>query len=538
MTNDSSHSRRWLWLSIALLVLPALVLWLLHAWLGWEGERLWQQAQARLKAEGETLDFMALVPKPVPDEDNFFAVEPLKDIALVVDGDETKGEPGARRARIEELKFADEAKRPFPKRFTDPSYDEGTGVDHGQKWNAKIWADYYRESKRLPMPEVDGDPAEDLMAALAKGHGLYAKLHTALDRTYSITTPYWSEREMPVYLIALRHVNLNSCQTLTRLLALRAEAGLAANLHPQAARDIRVMLRIAEGVGQDATLINALVTMNVSTAALEPCWSLLEHAKCDGDTLSALEGDLARVDICEMMMTSLRGEMLVWTSAAEMLGDQAGGMNFLSFGGGRPSGVKEALGYYAELGMWSLNPQGIAKGNKGQGVQTMLFRLLRPLRNNGLKGFVDASNRLIDDLQSGRTDKGVMALLSREMLPVYNGVGERAILCQARLDQARLACALERYFLQHQTYPDTLNELVPAFIDKVLLDPCDDKPMRYARTPAGRYKLWSLGFDGEDDGGKVIASPMDDPSKPRLDLRDYPGDWVWSYERLVPLAEE
>ena len=99
MTNDTTHSRRWLWLSTALLVLPALALWLVHSWLGWEGERLWQQAQARLKAEGETLDFMTLVPKPVPDEDNFFAVEPLKDIALVIDGDETKGEPGARRAR-------------------------------------------------------------------------------------------------------------------------------------------------------------------------------------------------------------------------------------------------------------------------------------------------------------------------------------------------------------------------------------------------------------------------------------------------------
>jgi len=122
-------------------------------------------------------------------------------------------------------------------------------------------------------------------------------------------------------------------------------------------------------------------------------------------------------------------------------------------------------------------------------------------------------------------------------LPAFGGVGERALQTQARLHQARLACALERYFLLHQRYPETLNELLPAFIDKVLLDPCDDKPMRYARTPAGRYKLWSLGFDGEDDGGKVIASPQDAPSHPKLSARDYPGDWVWSYERLVPLEE-
>ena len=187
--------------------------------------------------------------------------------------------------------------------------------------------------------------------------------------------------------------------------------------------------------------------------------------------------------------------------------------------------------------MWNLNPQGLAMGNKGQGMQTMHNRLLKPLRSGGLKAFVVESNQLTADLRSGKVAKGAMGLLSREILPAFNTVGEKVLQTQARLHQARFACALERYFLQHQRYPEKLNELVPAFIDKVLLDPCDDKPMRYARSLAGRYKLWSLGFDGEDDGGRVIASPKDEPSHPKLNARDYHGDWVWSYERLVPLEE-
>jgi len=104
--DDSTHSRRWLWLSTALLVLPALALWLSALMARLEGSRGGRQAsRPPTKAEGETLRASsALVPKPVPDGDNFFAVEPLKDIALVVDGDRDK-EAERERKRLATLCF-------------------------------------------------------------------------------------------------------------------------------------------------------------------------------------------------------------------------------------------------------------------------------------------------------------------------------------------------------------------------------------------------------------------------------------------------
>jgi len=88
------------------------------------------------------------------------------------------------------------------------------------------------------------------------------------------------------------------------------------------------------------------------------------------------------------------------------------------------------------------------------------------------------------------------------------------------------ACAFERTSSSISAAERSANWCLPSS-DKVLLDPCDHKPMRYARIPAGRYKLWSLGFDGDDDGGKVIASPKD-AQQASADART-PGDWVWSY---------
>lgn len=531
MTNDSSHSRRWLWLSIALVVLPALALWLVHSWLGWEGERLWQQAQARLKAEGETLDFMALVPKPVPDEDNFFAVEPLKDIALVVDGDETKGEPGARRARIEALKFAqgnNEGDRP-----------DSSGLDHGVKWDAKGWADYYRRSERLPMPADSGNPGADILAGLSNGNDLYDELRSALNRPYSSITPVWGDRQLGKGMDALRLSHLSAYNELARLLGLRAQALVAANQVNLSNDDVRIVLRLAEGWSSERLMINALITTTLTSVALESGWSVLESRKLGQQELRYLDVDLARLDLRESMSFVCRGEMCFFADTVlGVLVSQEYPIAEQVMPSGLPADYWEAAKLCAMIGLWHLHPEAVAKGNVAMIEDYMLDYPLRSLERDGLKGCIESLSQWQADKTSGKLDSGVMSMIANEGISSYIGVIRRALQTQACLHQARLACALERYFLKHQRYPETLNELVPAFIDKVLLDPCDDQPMRYARTQAGRYKLWSLGFDGDDDGGRVIASPMDQPSHPKLSSPDYPGDWVWSYERLVPLAEE
>ena len=80
--------------------------------LGYLAAQNWREAESELKASGETLDFMALVPERVPESDNFFAIEPLLDIAGVMDNDETKGAPAQRRQRLEALKLAHTSDQP------------------------------------------------------------------------------------------------------------------------------------------------------------------------------------------------------------------------------------------------------------------------------------------------------------------------------------------------------------------------------------------------------------------------------------------
>jgi len=48
------------------------------------------------------------------------------------------------------------------------------------------------------------------------------------------------------------------------------------------------------------------------------------------------------------------------------------------------------------------------------------------------------------------------------------------------------------------------------------------KPLHYRRTDAGRYQIYSIGWNGTDDGG-VIGLNKQGKLNPQL------GDWVWQY---------
>jgi hypothetical protein len=89
----------------------------------------------------------------------------------------------------------------------------------------------------------------------------------------------------------------------------------------------------------------------------------------------------------------------------------------------------------------------------------------------------------------------------------------RAARVQVGFDQAWIACALERHRLAAGGYPEELEALKATL-------PCDvitGLPLRYRRREDGGYVLYSLGWNGVDDGGE--------PGHGKEPLRE--GDWVW-----------
>lgn len=75
---------------------------------------------------------------------------------------------------------------------------------------------------------------------------------------------------------------------------------------------------------------------------------------------------------------------------------------------------------------------------------------------------------------------------------------------QAWRQLLRTHLALRRFWLAERKYPETLDELNPAFLPAAPLDPFSGRSLVYRPTPEG-YRLYSVGQDGVDDGGKPIA---------------------------------
>ena len=83
------------------------------------------------------------------------------------------------------------------------------------------------------------------------------------------------------------------------------------------------------------------------------------------------------------------------------------------------------------------------------------------------------------------------------------------------------ACALERHRLAHGEYPETLNALVPQYFDKLPHDAITGEPLKYRRSGDGGFILYSVGWNGTDDGGKGVMKESGGVDQEK-------GDWVWS----------
>ena len=98
---------------------------------------------------------------------------------------------------------------------------------------------------------------------------------------------------------------------------------------------------------------------------------------------------------------------------------------------------------------------------------------------------------------------------------------ERFAYAQASVDLARVACALERYRLAHGEFPEALDVLAPKFIPALPHDVINGEPLKYRRTDGGQFVLYSVGWNGADDGG-ASAFKYGRPDSEK-------GNWVWKY---------
>jgi hypothetical protein len=481
----------------------------------WRGWHAWNQYRQQLEASGAQLDLAAFIPKPVPYDQNFAAIP------------------------VVETWFAERTN--FNQRWADnyslannmvgsptnhnTSTDAGDGKRHFTDlvaWqmafaaiqSGQTNADQKFESGKLdPASRASAAPA--VLAGLMTSETNLAELRAASDRP-SARYPVVYDLDNP-WGILLPH--LGNVKRVVQRLQLRACAELAAGRTDDAFADVKLMLYLTDSAKTEPFLISYLVRLACVQITLQPvCEGLAEHAWSDAQ-LQELQARFQEYDFFAPLERSLAGERAAGILTAELLARGKYHLNDLTDDPSRSRSVLANLfGRIAPRG-WYYQEQ----LNYCRLFQSQLAGAFDTEKKQVFPKQIAANTNALEQAFAGRNPFTTVCirhqLLSVLMLPALGSIPRRAAAAQVAVDEAAIACALERYRLAHGQFPKNLDLLVPKFISQPPNDVISGEPYKYHHIDDGQFGLYSVGWNGTDDGGV--------PGQTLFDAKD--GDWVWQY---------
>jgi hypothetical protein len=267
------------------------------------------------------------------------------------------------------------------------------------------------------------------------------------------------------------------------------------------------------------------VSNSIAGMLAQPIWDGLEAKSWDADQLKQLQTLLSRQDALTCYVKATLSEAVGCARTIDYLEKHRGDSDMLEFVTMQgdhfgPSSLERPL-----QRIFRIAPKGWYDQNKSRIVnhyQKYYLGAVDPAAHRVFPSIIAAGTA-----EQDATRAGPYTLFYQMGSTVFEQTLVEATRAQVTCDQAEIACALERYFLDHQSYPSDLAALTPAYMAATPTDVIDGAPMRYQRTADGRYRLYSIGWNARDDGGQVAWR-----RGPHLDNRQ--GDWVWQYQAIKP----
>jgi hypothetical protein len=466
----------------------------------WRGSRAWRNYKSALEAKGERFDAARLIPPKVPDDENFAACE-----YLAHSFEKPPGTPGW--TNIDSF---------LPTSYSLPNRP---GWPYGLSSDLAIWAAAFQdtnapEKKKTAQARIPNhqrpvstaaseklDPAQ--AAAIVLDHlkvcePVLAELQAASQRRYCrFNVPYdgWSNTTNiePASDFTLQHLAL--IKGLYRVLVLHAEAEIVADHATEALADINLMFRLDDGLKDEPLLISQLVRIACTAILLQPIAEGLAERRWSDAQLRSLQERLAQTDLLASTVQAFYGERDILENPYFRSGP-----------------IKVLLGWNR---LEQLN------------INRAFQEVLLPRLNLARREVNPAIGHACDLAMSNYQESGVSRLIHHRifasmLLPAFRRASEKVAPVQTDVDLLTVACALERYHLAEGSYPDQLNALSPRFITTLPHDIINGQPLKYRRTDNAKFVLYSVGWNGKDDGGVTATTKGGNPDRLQ-------GDWVLEY---------
>ena len=444
------------------------------------GKWAWEKYKREAEARGVGFDPRVFIPPPVPDEQNF-AITPLLKPLFGADADYKT----ALAKRLELTSPKADAKKPVL-----------TGMWEGKRVDLAKWREY------LDQP--------DLLQALKKFDPELDEISASLRQPFA-RFPLHYEDGWPLHIPQLMPL-LN----LSKLYALRALASLDAGQTDKALSDVGSILGLAESFGDEPLLISQLVRASVLSIGSRVIWEGLEGHRWSESQLTALQSRLERIDLLTSVLRAIRSERACFPKdVSKILNDPKMFAVAVSF---EDDPSDRAFKWdHLRLCLKVVQYQNMLEACRfGDDYVLPVFD---PIRRRVDVGRIKAGEEELHALREKINPcKFLTWLDTRMVIPTFSKFANT----QATIDQAVIACALERYRLAHGAFPDQLDALVPQYLTKLPHDLINGQPLHYRRTDDGLFLLYSVGWNETDDNGTVGMKESH-----RQDIEQ--GDWVWRY---------
>lgn len=503
----------------------------------WRGWHDWNQFNHKWSAKGETFDFQAFVPPPVPDDQNF-AFSPVW-----IAADKFNFRRNPEKARVW---YGDRIDDPGVKQFvslfpihmsalTGTNWDvySDSTPELSADWaaariaNLKPWQSYYRDvgktnpAAHIPIAPQPQSPAADVLLALSKYDPVINQLRADSARPDSrFPISYGDDNKAAILL-----PHLAAIKGCAQVLQLKAIAGLQNDRSAKAVADVKLMMRLTASIRTEPFFISQLVRISILQITLRPIYEgLAEHQWTDAQ-LVEINSELEKLNLLSDCRRVQKAEMafnVAQTDFYRRHRDFKSMMNNMGFHFGGGPDIKVLVYRYAPGGWFYQSALHSCQVNLQYlpAVNSAAHTIFRPQIDKANQAAA-AATKSFDVLDCIK--ESTESFISQEYF-IANFI-KKMTYAQAAADLARVAVALERYRLAHGAYPESLDVLAPQFIAQMPPDVMSGKSLQYRRNSDGSFVLYSVGWNQADDGGVVIYSPKSKP--PRVDPNE--GDWVWRY---------
>ncbi len=459
--------RRWFFC----LALLATLLALFYAEENWRGKRAWEQCRRELEAAGIDSKWEDYIPPAVPDDQNIFKAPKMQ-------------EKFVGRNVVE---------------FSVPSTNRNT-TSVGSATNTVVTEaqarDYLAWSDQLA-PDFD-------------------IVRTALKRPYArMEGDYSQPIDGPVpNFVAIREV--------ARVLGERAHCFLVLHQPEQALEQLTFMhdlrhLLLAEPTGKPMTLVAAMINVAIAGLYADVIGDGFRLHAWQEPQLEALQKQLGEIKLAPPVMEALRMEEVVSSTTIER-SSRSALFTIFTMGTEPPPSLDKRL--RRECFFIGFAPKGWFYQNMAVRAKISLQYLdnFDPAHDSMAPSRQKDMSRYMQTLFDRTSPYTFLAAI---FTPNFSKATQRMAYNQNQANLALVACALERYHIAHNQYPDSLAALAPQFIEKIPQDIINGGELIYRKTD-NSFVLYSIGWNENDDGGIQKLNNLGS-----VDLQN--GDWVWGY---------